>query len=477
MGCDQSKSLAIIEAAKTLSTHSCATISINSLGDESFSSELHTISDHGEQLHQLLKTSLDNSVVKNDCDNSQLWARVIKICDIDPNAAAYTEQESFQTPLHLACRILERSTPSASKDRLTASPADAIRVLIQCCAESVSKTDIDGYIPLHYIIPHSCRPNILYQQQPHQQNPQFNHIQNQVIVLNLLISADYDSSMKYLSRSDVKFSSTDRACTPLYHAVSAIQDDFFQHSCPTVDLISTIHLACPGMVSVKNKDNRDTPLTQLYRRFSRQLNLSEKCSLGSHSRKEVLEHQLRYKTSAINTWKIILNLLLPTDSVEEKEWKGRKQQQRRRNASDLYVLHSAVKMNCPPDLIKYIIKTRPDEVSKTDENGHLPLHIAATTTPLNSSSDDNEAGNYQSKLIIEEILSAFPEGATRVNRDGKLPLQLAIESGKFWNRGGVKSLYEVFPEAMANAMVEEHTEIHKDDDFISLTTWQNCISN
>jgi len=476
MGCDQSKSIAIMEGNKIPSTHSCSTVSINSFDDESFSSELYTISNHGEHLHQLLTSILDNSAINNNCDDSQLWDRIIKICDINPTAAAYTEPESFETPLHLACRILEQSHPSATQDRTTASPADAIRVLIQCCAESVSKTDIDGYIPLHYIIPHSRRPNILHQQQ----NPQLNHIQNQVTVLNLLISADYDSSMKYLSRSDVKFSPTDRACTPLYHAVSSIQDDFLQHSCPTVDLISTIHSACPKMVSVKNRDNRDTPLAQLYRRFSRQINLSEKCFLGNNSRKEALEHRLRYETSAMNTWKIILNLLLPTASGDEKEGEGLKQQQRRRrrNPSDSYVLHSAVKMSCPPDLIQYIIKSRPNEVSKTDEHGCLPLHIAATTTPLSaSSSSNNEAGNDYSKLIIEKILSAFPEGAACANRDGKLPLQLAIESGKFWTRGGVKNLYEVFPEAMENVIVEEQTEINKDDDFISLTNWQNCINN
>jgi len=471
MGPKQSKGVAI-EGVQTLSTPTCSLIPTNSFVDVSLSSEIRNVSVPSKELYKLLTTSLDNC-----CDDSQLWSKVMNICDMDPTAAAYTEPESFKTPLHLACRILEQSPLSVTKDGITASPADAIEVMIQCCTKSVSQTDIDGYIPLHYTIPHSYKPKLLHQQQIQQQNQQVKSIQNQILVINLLISADYESSMKYLSRSDVTFSPTDRACTPLYHAVSSIQDDFFHHPCPTVDLISTIHSACPGIVSVKNRDNRDTPLAQLYRRFSRQLNLSEKLFPEDNSRKEALEHQLRYKTSAMNTWKIILKLLLPTDSTEERGGEGLKKR-RRRSPSDFYILHSAVKMNGPPDLIRYIIKTRPGEVSKTDKHGRLPLHIAAATIPFNSSStENNEAGNYYSKSIIEELLSAYPDGAACANRDGKLPLQLGIESGKYWTAGGVKSLYDAFPEAMSNVMMEEHPEIKKGDGFISLTSWQNCVNN
>jgi len=389
----------------------------------------------------------------------------MKICDMDPTAADYIEPETLETPLHLACRILERFPPSVTMDGITASPVDAMRVLIRCCPESLSKTDIDGYIPLHYIIPHSRRPEVSHQQQKQKHNPLLNQTQNQVQVFNLLISAEYDSSMEYLSRSDVIFSPTDGACTPLYHAVSSIQDDFFQHPhpSPTVDFISAIHSACPRTVSIKNRDNWDTPLALLYRRFSRQFDLSEKFFPGDNSRKDVLEHRQRYKSSAMNTWKIIVKLLDPTESGDDTV------EGSRRNASDFYIVHSAVKLDCPQDLIRYIIETRPGEVSKTDEQGRLPLHIAAAARPVNSPSSDknDDGGNYHFKFMIDELLYAYPDGAACADRDGKLPLQLAIESGKYWVGGGVKSLYDVFPDAMANVVVEEYPVIKKAMSFSS----------
>jgi len=458
MGCKQSKSVSLIEGHKTRSTPPCSPISTNSFGNVSLSSELHNISDPGEQLHQLLTTTFDNYGVDRDCDDSQLWAKITKICDMDPSAAAYIEPESLETPLHLACRILEVMTTCGTMDRINASPVDAVKVLIRCSPESVSITDVDGYIPLHYIIPHSRRPITLTQPQ----NPLLHHTQNQVHVFNLLIAADYETSMKYLSESNVTFSPTDGACTPLYHAVSSIHDDFLQHPnpSPTVDFISAIHSACPRAVSVKNRDNWDTPLALLYRRFSRQFDLSEKFFPGDNSRKDVLEHRQRYKSSAMNTWKIIVKLLDPTDSGGDGS---------RRNVSDFYIVHSAVKLDCPPDLIRYIIETRPGEVAKTDEQGRLPLHIAAAAKPIHSPSSDtnDEGGNYHFKFMIDELLYAYPDGAACADRTGKLPLQLAIESGKYWIGGGVKSLYDVFPGAMSVVVVEEYPRIKKAMSFSS----------
>ena len=46
-------------------------------------------------------------------------------------------------------------------------------------------------------------------------------VQQQISVIRLLISADNDSSIAYLSRSNVTFARTDGACTPLYHTVSS----------------------------------------------------------------------------------------------------------------------------------------------------------------------------------------------------------------------------------------------------------------
>jgi len=159
MGGKQSKVAVIIKGTETLSIQPTMLPHIQ----KSFVDV-----DPGRQLHQLLTTSLDNYDVKDYCNKNQLWAKVMKICDTNPTAAAYTEPVRFETPLHLACRIIEQSPPLGNTKEMTASPADAIRVLIRCSPESLSKTDIDGYIPLHYILPHSRKSTVSHHQQTHQ---------------------------------------------------------------------------------------------------------------------------------------------------------------------------------------------------------------------------------------------------------------------------------------------------------------------
>lgn len=426
MGCNQSKGV----SKGSYSTPPCSPMSTGSFGDVSLPARIRKISDPGEQLYELLNISIET-------EDTLLWAKIMKICDANPEAAKYCDTETLDTPLHLACRVLRvLETSPVNRDGITATPADAIRVLIQCCADNVSFVNREGYIPLHYAIPNSSKSEA------------DTYVHHQVQVINILIAADYDASMDYLSRNDVVFNREDGACTPLYHAVSSVRDDFSNPPGPTVDLISAIHFPNPGMVSAKNSSNHDKPLALLYRRFSRQFDLSEKFFPGDNSRKEVLEHRQRYKTSAMNTWKIILKLL---DPLSDKK----------RSVSDFYIIHSAVKMDCPPDLIRYIIETRQGEVSKRDENGRLPLHIAAAV----ESSDFGN--NYHFKYVIDELLYAYPDGAACKDNDGKLPLQLAIESGKSWIRGGVKSLHSVFPDAMTNVALGEHPALKKAMSFSS----------
>jgi len=407
-----------------MKTPPCSPMSTGSFGDVSIPSKIRKISDPGERLHHLLSTSIET-------EDTLLWAKILKLCDMNPEAANYCDPDTLDTPLHLACRVLRvLETSPVNRDGITATPADAIRMLIRCYADNVSSKNKKGYIPLHYAFPNSSKSEA------------DTYVHHQVQVINILIAADYDASIEYLSRNDVVFNEEDGACTPLYHAVSSVRDDFSNPPGPTVDLISAIHFPNPKMVCAKNSSNHDKPLALLYRRFSRQFDLSEKFFPGDNSRKAVLEHRQRYKTSAMNTWKIILKLL---DPLSDKK----------KSVCDFYIVHSAVKMDCPPDLIRYIIETRQGEVSKTDENGRLPLHIAAAVNRTDTRS------SYHFKYVIDELLYAFPDGAAFADKDGKLPLQLAIESGKSWIGGGIKSLFNVYPDAMENVTLSDYPTIKK----------------
>lgn len=142
------------------------------------------------------------------------------------------------------------------------------------------------------------------------------------------------------------------------------------------------------------------------------------------------------------------------------------------------MVHAAVRMDCPPDLLRYVIETRPEEVRQTDERGRLPLHVAASAKCIefdsnnennnenehnhNDHDNDNEkvmagcaASKYHYKFVMDELLYSYPDGAASTDADHKLPLQLAVQSGKSWIGGGTKSLHDVYPDAMARVPIGE----------------------
>jgi hypothetical protein len=57
---------------------------------------------------------------------------------------------------------------------------------------------------------------------------------------------------------------------------------------------------------------------------------------------------------------------------------------------------------------------------------------------------------------MDELLYAYPDGAAFEDKSGKFALELAIESGKTWIGGGVKSLYDVFPDAMTRVDMSKY---------------------
>ena len=116
--------MVIIEGTKKRATSPCPV-----------SPEIYNTSDPCKQFHQLITASFNNYAVANNCCDIQLSKKVIHICDIDLIAATYIVPVSFNTPFNLVYYILECP--------------------IHCYLKSVFRTDVDGYMPLHYIIPHS----------------------------------------------------------------------------------------------------------------------------------------------------------------------------------------------------------------------------------------------------------------------------------------------------------------------------------
>lgn len=158
------------------------------------------------------------------------------------------------------------------------------------------------------------------------------------------------------------------------------------------------------------------------------------------------------------------------------------------------VVHASVGLigfGCPPELIRLAISIHPHQVTEMDEDGNLPLHIAATAASYLatahatvSDSDDiptsimaaaaaaaQETGDDQSVLsdaamsffssatvslttnpfdkVIKMLLEHYPDAAqTPHGKTGRLPLAMAIESGRrTWN-DGIRTLLHANPPAL-----------------------------
>lgn len=443
MGCQQSKGVPLNNDKKRglkstptspVSTGGASTTSSLVTIDYEFNmpSSLTQLTDPGEQLYELLSMAAT-------CEDAYVWAKTVKMCELHPSSAFYIDERSGDTPLHAACRAIGVSGGNTGNLDVPASTTAAVRALIRLAPNTVSRSNIEGNIPLHFCLAPStiCPSNDVndcgYQ----------NSVTIRADVVNILIASDHEASQAYLGRTDVA-----HGCTPLYLTVSSLPDDFFSPAPgPTVSLIKQIHSTLPSMVSARNDGDHDTPLALLYRRFSRQFDSSEKFFPGDNSRREVVQYRQKYKAAAMNTWKIILELLSPVN----------------RDRSDFCIVHAAVGLGCcPPDLLRYVIETRPDEVRMADESGRLPLHHAASAPTLLG----NGSG-YHAKFVMDELLYAFPDGAAYANADGKLPLRIAIEAEKSWIGGGVKSLYDVYPDAMEQLELENHPGIKRAMSFSS----------
>jgi ankyrin repeat protein len=92
------------------------------------------------------------------------------------------------------------------------------------------------------------------------------------------------------------------------------------------------------------------------------------------------------------------------------------------NDSSSYLLHGLLQLE-PHALNTYkvALKQRPDSAAVADVEGNYPLHLAILLKLLGP--------------FISEILQAYPQAASARNKDGDLPLLLAIRQKIAWEEG------------------------------------------
>lgn len=172
------------------------------------------------------------------------------------------------------------------------------------------------------------------------------------------------------------------------------------------------------------------------------------------------------------TWRvlILLNAVTGRDTEDTA----------RTSPKPLLFLHEVVSYQTQLGLTNVVplaIRLHSDQLSKRDEHGNLPLHIAVST-PVQRSSRQR-FGRFQAVDAVDVLLQAYPQAASIADAKGRLPLFLALEKGRrTWNDGGIQALVTAAPRALATRCVKTHfyplqlaaAASQGDDDLESLTT-------
>ena len=90
-------------------------------------------------------------------------------------------------------------------------------------------------------------------------------------------------------------------------------------------------------------------------------------------------------------------------------------------------IHALAKTTCPKEVALLALKLHPNHVQKRDSNGDLPLHLAC---------------QHEGAEIIMECLL---DQASFVDAQGRLPLHIALNSGKTWENG-IANLWNAYPQ-------------------------------
>ena len=135
-------------------------------------------------------------------------------------------------------------------------------------------------------------------------------------------------------------------------------------------------------------------------------------------------------------------------------------------------VHAASAVDCPRQVVKIATILHPDQLEEEDELGRLPLFVAAAAPVFKvrdlsdegysledrihgddaeydeaNDTDQDGAGNSSAPSVIEILVNAFPDAVRFRDRDGRLPLHLAILHGKR-RFSGVESIVDTYPDAL-----------------------------
>eukprot|EP00957_Ditylum_brightwellii_P068304 5185442-Ditylum_brightwellii.AAC.1 len=113
-----------------------------------------------------------------------------------------------------------------------------------------------------------------------------------------------------------------------------------------------------------------------------------------------------------------------------------------------WIVHEAVAMSCPPLFVRFAAALHPEQLQQREgKYGRLPLHLAAVAEyPSLLDASDPETN-------IQVLIQLYPDAALCEDYNGKLPIHLALESGKLWD----ESMQDMFMAWPSSLSIEDRT--------------------
>mmetsp|Transcript_22809 Transcript_22809/g.31919 ORF Transcript_22809/g.31919 Transcript_22809/m.31919 type:complete len:534 (-) Transcript_22809:117-1718(-) len=430
------------------------------------------------------------------------WDDALRRAQTHPQEVLIQEDISGDTPLHIACQL----NPSA----------DIVRALLPA-----SKTlNVEGATPLHVAATHRCSAEVIRTLldggNQHQDDPK--SVSPTAILTRMGRAPIHYACMSFRGLGVDAFQVLLEATIQSgYVSIPENSDDAdFPYDEPDDDLSTSSESTGANVMTIRDCSGQ-TPLGLLFCRYRERVRcvikqverlrivhknpsaaslaaaITVHADLGELWEKarlivgKLTEERVQREGGVVDLFH--LDAASPGEAAvahEAASWAAEQHRQHFKQSADdssertkeeshkFRIVHASVGLTgygCPPEMILLAISIHPEQVREMDEDGNLPLHIAAVASSLvtghngesaSSMCDDASIVSDLSFLsntttvtkncfdkVIKILLKYYP-AAARIphGRCGRLPFVLAIDTGRRTWTDGIKSLLEAFPPAL-----------------------------
>ena len=316
------------------------------------------------------------------------WNALLRRIVVHPKEACYKDK-CQNMPLHVSCR--------------RQPPPEVVAALIKANPRALVSRTLDGLTPLHFSCFCGSAPETIQ-----------------------LVLGNETCLREMVDR---------RGRTPLHCVCAGFRSP---HRLPVVRMLLELDSSCATAVDERGR----TPLSLIVDDYVEELHeaLQDKTSKDQASKATMDGGDLYH------CWQVVTLLLRAAYTGTLEDWDTPRNEVH--VGGEFLILHAAVGIGgCPSAIIRLILKISPSSIQQKDGDMNLPLHVACKTIgqpwsrkvvtskksgvivynadfghPLHTKNDD----------VTAELIGAYPEAAKAPDESGKIPLVLAVESGKPW---------------------------------------------